>query len=192
MTSVPLALTHLGNYHRFGLRRSTSGSPLVRRLPGSDHNVVRTAPATVNVFVLRATFDSLLFSGKDRSPERGNDRQTEGSLEAKLSLVQCAKLHSFEKWRMLSRTCCLYHSSNCRRYPISVVHNTRIAVWSLPGCIPPRNRPIHLSQFAKYLSVVVKTVAAGRDIRHSSGGCDAAAAADDGMSQPLAISFNPK
>ena len=74
------------------------------------------------------------------------------------------------------------------RYPISVVDNTRIAVWSLPGGIPPRNRPIHLSQFAKYLSVVVKTVAAGRDIRHSSGGC----AADDGMSQPLAISFNPK
>ena len=188
MTSVPLALTQLGNYHRFCLRRSTSGSPSARRLPGSDHNVVRTAPATVNVFVLRATFDSLLSSGKDRSPSEAMTGRRKLRLEAKLSSVQCAKLHSFEKWRMLSRTCCLSSCIIHCRYPISVVDNTRIAVWSLPGGIPPRNRPIHLSQFAKYLSGVVKTVAAGRDIRHSSGGCDA----DDGMSQPLAISFNPK
>ena len=57
---------------------------------------------------------------------------------------------------------------------------------SPPDSIPPRNRPIHLSQFAKYLSVI-KTVAA----TISDGGC-----ADDGMSvlpaAELAISFNPQ
>ena len=144
--------------------------------------MVRTAPATVNVFVLRATFDSLLSSGKDRSPSEAMTDRGKPRLEAKLSSVQCAKLHSFEKWRMLSRTCCLssciIHEwdimPNHCWHPISVVDNTRIAVWPPPGGIPPRNRPIHLSQFAKYLSVVVKTVAAGRDIRHSSGGCAAA------------------
>ena len=59
-------------------------------------------------------------------------------------------------------------------------------VGSSSSSIPPRNRPIHLSQFAKYLSVL-KTVG-----KISDG------AVDDGMSVLLAaaaevaISFNPK
>ena len=71
------------------------------------------------------------------------------------------------------------------------VYRTRTSIGSSFDSIPPRNRPIHLRQFAKCLSVI-KTVP-----KISDDGC-----ADDGMSvllpaaadddDELAISFNPK